>query len=109
MDVVSFAKLFRLIGLQSSNLLNQRNLGNEIGLDQRTISRYLEILETTFHVNQLTPWFSNIRKRLIKTSKIYMNDSGYASYLHGITTPDLLAKSPYYGAIFETWLWAELR
>lgn len=109
LDVVSFAKLFRLIGLQSSNLLNQKNLGNEIGLDQRTISRYLEILETTFQVNLLTPWFSNTRKRLIKTSKIYMNDSGYASYLHGITTPDLLPKSPYYGAIFETWLWAELR
>ncbi|WP_419235338.1 ATP-binding protein [Rickettsia endosymbiont of Nabis limbatus] len=109
LDVVSFARLFRLIGLQSSNLLNQKNLGNEIGLDQRTISRYLEILETTFQINQLTPWFSNTRKRLIKTSKFYMNDSGYASYLQGITTPDLLPKSPYYGGIFETWLWAELR
>lgn len=109
LDVVSFAKLFRLIGLQSGNLLNQKNLSIEIGLDQRTISRYLEILETTFQVNQLTPWFSNTRKRLIKTSKIYMNDSGYASYLNGITTPNLLLNSPYYGTIFETWLWAELR
>lgn len=109
LDVVSFAKLFRLIGLQSGNLLNQKNLSIEIGLDQRTISRYLEILETTFQVNQLTPWFSNTRKRLIKTSKIYMNDSGYASYLNGITSPNLLLNSPYYGTIFETWLWAELR
>lgn len=98
-----------MIGLQSGNLLNQKNLSIEIGLDQRTISRYLEILETTFQVNQLTPWFSNTRKRLIKTSKIYMNDSGYASYLNGITSPNLLLNSPYYGTIFETWLWAELR
>ncbi|WP_218460567.1 ATP-binding protein [Rickettsia sp. TH2014] len=109
LDVVSFAKLFRLVGLQSGNLLNQKNLSIEIGLDQRTISRYLEILETTFQVNQLAPWFSNTRKRLVKTSKIYMNDSGYASYLNGITTPNLLLNSPYYGTIFETWLWAELR
>lgn len=109
LDIVSFAKLFRLAGLQSSNLLNQKNLGIEVGLDQRTISRYLEILETTFQINRLMPWFSNTRKRLIKTSKIYMNDSGYASYINGITTPDMLQKSPYYGAIFETWLWAELR
>lgn len=109
LDVVSFAKLFRMIGLQSGNLLNQKNLSIEIGLDQRTISRYLEILETTFQINQLTPWFSNTRKRLIKTSKVYMNDSGYASYLNGIATPNLLLNSPYYGTIFETWLWAELR
>ncbi|XVN42008.1 MAG: DUF4143 domain-containing protein [Rickettsia endosymbiont of Argas persicus] len=73
-----------------------------MGSDQRTISRYLEILETTFQVNQLTPWFSNSRKRLIKTPKIYMNDSGYALYLNGIITSDLLLKSPHYGAIFET-------
>ncbi len=109
LDVVSFAKLFRLIGLQTGNLLNQRSLSTEVGLDQRTVARYLEILEMTFQANQLRPWFSNIRKRLIKTPKIYLNDSGQASYLNGIMNIDILRKNPHFGALFETWVWSELR
>ncbi len=109
LDVVSFSKLFHLAGLQTGNLLNQRTLSVEMGLDQRTVARYFEILEMTFQVQTLTPWFSNIRKRLIKTPKIYANDSGQASYLMGIASPDHLMTHPGFGALLETWVWAEIR
>lgn len=109
LDVVSFAQLFRLVGLQTGNLLNHKNLAGEIGLDQRTVTRYLEILEMTFQASHLTPWFSNTRKRLIKTPKIYFHDAGQATYLSGIDTPVSLSTNPHFGAIFETWVWAELR
>jgi len=109
LDVVFFAKLFRLIGLQTGNLLNQRNLSTEVGLDQRTVARYLEILEITFQASPLRPWFSNTRKRLIKTPKIYLNDSGQACYLNGIMNKENLKSNPYFGSLFETWVWAELR
>lgn len=109
LNVVLFSKLFRLVGLQTGNLLNQKKLSVEIGLDQRTIARYLEILEMTYQASQLSPWFSNTRKRLIKTPKIYLHDSGQACYLSGILNSISLKTHSYYGAIFETWVWSELR
>jgi predicted AAA+ superfamily ATPase len=109
LDVVSFGKLFRLVGLQSGSLMNVKNLCTEVGLDQRTVARYLEILEITFQVHQLQPWFSNIRKRLIKTPKVYMNDSGQMTYLAGIGQPDLLLDHHQWGHLAETWAWSEIR
>lgn len=109
LDVVSFAKFFRLIGLQTGNLLNQKKLSAAMGLDQRTVVRYLEILEMTYQASQLHPWFSNVRKRLIKTPKIYLNDAGQACYLNGIMSIDSLRKNVYFGSLFETWVWSELR
>ncbi len=109
LDIVSFSKLFHLAGLQTGSLLNQKNLSIEVGLDQRTVSRYLEILEITFQVHTLTPWFANTRKRLIKTPKVYTNDSGQASYLMGISSPDNLISHPSFGGLLETWAWSEIR
>lgn len=109
LDVVLFGKLFRLVGLQSGNLMNYKNLALEIGLDQRTVSRYMEILEITFQTNQLHPWFTNTRKRLIKTPKVYLNDSGHLCHLEGIENSSNLAYHPKWGHFLETWIWAELR
>jgi predicted AAA+ superfamily ATPase len=110
LDVVSFSKLFRLAGVQSGNLLNYNTLGVEAGLDQRTVARYIEILEITFQLNQLRPWFSNTHKRLVKTPKVYMNDTGQMSYLLGLMNSDEAQNHPQYvGSLVETWLWAELR
>ena len=109
LDVVSFGKLFRLVGLQSGSLMNVKSLCTEVGLDQRTVARYLEILEITFQMHQLHPWFSNIRKRLIKTPKMYMNDSGQMTYLEGIGQPDALLDHHQWGHLAETWVWSEIR
>jgi predicted AAA+ superfamily ATPase len=109
LESVSFHKLFRLLGLQTGSLMNQKSLGLEVGLDHRTVARYLEILEMTFQTNRLIPWFSNTRKRLIKTPKIYMNDSAQACHLMGIFQPSYLIDSKHWGYLLETWLWAEIR
>ncbi len=109
LDIVSFSKLLRLVGFITGNLLNIKNLSADIGIDQRTTARYLEILSITFQINLLNPWHSNIRKRLIKTPKVYLNDSGFACYLHGINGPDELLHHRHIGALAETWIWSELR
>ena len=109
LDVLSFARFFRLLGLQTGQLVNFKNLGVDVQLDQRTVARYLELLEITFQVNRLPPWSSNSRKQLIKTPKVYMNDSGQASYLAGMLQPHSLSTHPAFGALFETWVWGELR
>lgn len=108
-DVVAFGKLVRLAGLQTANLLNVHNLAVDAGLDQRTAARYLEVMEVTFQAERLAPWQANVRKRLVKTPKLYLHDSGLACHLAGITRPEDLEGHPSAGALFETWARAELR
>ena len=108
-DVTSFNKVFRLASLQTGNLLNIKTLSMEIGLDQRTVNRYLDILAITFQNQLLLPWFSNTRKRLLKTPKIYATDSATACYVMGIHSEEQLEKHPHLGALLETWIFAELR
>lgn len=108
-DPVPFGKLLRLAALQTGGVLNVKNLGAEAGLDQRTAARYLGLLETSFQLNRLLPWFAHARKRLVKTPKIYVDDSGIACHLAGIDTPGRLEGHPMNGALLETWAWAELR
>lgn len=108
-DVVGFGKLVRLAGLRSANLLNNKNLAVDAGLDQRTAARYLELLEVTFHAERLAPWQANVRKRLVKTPKLYLRDSGLACHLAGVSGARDLGDHPGWGALFETWARAEIR
>jgi predicted AAA+ superfamily ATPase len=103
------SKLIRLLGLRTGNLLNVKNLASDIGIDQRTIARYIQLLELTFQINQLIPWHVNSHKRFVKTPKIYANDSGYACYLAGINDPDHLENHSMWVGLLETWVWAEIR
>lgn len=108
-DIISFAKLYTLLGLNTGNLVNLSELGMEAKLDHRTVTRYVEILELTFQLNLLKPWYSNDRKKYVKTPKVFVNDSGQACYLQGISDPKHLANHPALGALFETWVWSEIR
>lgn len=108
-DVIPFTKILRLAALRTGNLLVTANLAKDAALDQRTVVRYLGILELTFQCNHLMPWHANINKRLIKTPKIFCNDAALASYYCGITDIQQLSTSPFLGALTETWIWSELR
>ena len=66
-----------------------------------TVSRYLDILAGTFMVRRLAPWFENIRKRQIKTSKIYFRDSGILHRLLGIPGMEQMVTHPKLGASWE--------
>ena len=81
----------------------------ECGLDQRTINRYLEILNITFQISILQPFFANIQKRLVKTPKVFVNDSGYACFTAGFEQIENLSKGNAFGHLLETWVYAELR
>jgi predicted AAA+ superfamily ATPase len=109
LDVVSFSKCFKLLGPRTGNLANYKNLAVDVQLDQRTIARYIEILEVTFQMTLLRPWFVNTTKRLIKTPKVYVNDSGLACSLVGIGDSFLEGTTEVPGALYETWFFSELR
>ena len=74
----------RMLSLQHGQILNQTVLGNSLGVTGPTIRHYLEILQGSFHFRILEPWLANPMKRLIKTPKVYVRDSGVFHALSGV-------------------------
>ncbi len=81
--------------------LNTAELGRAVSLDQKTASRYVDILAGAFLVRRLPPWFENTGKRLVKASKIYLRDSGVLHALLGLRTPTEVRSHPRLGASWE--------
>jgi len=82
-------------------ILNYSELGRSFGASDMTVRRYLDILAGTFMVRLLMPWHTNTRKRLIKSPKLYLRDSGLAHCLWGIETGRELTGHPKLGASWE--------
>ena len=80
---------------------NASELGKSLGVADTTVSRYLDVLTGTFMVRRLTPWFENIKKRQIKTPKIYFRDSGILHRLLGIPAMEQMVTHPKLGASWE--------
>lgn len=80
---------------------NASELGKSLGVADTTVSRYLDILAGTFMVRRLPPWFENIKKRQIKTPKIYFRDSGILHRLLGIPALEQMVTHPKLGASWE--------
>lgn len=100
-DLRSFRIFLQLCAGRVGQLFNQTALANEVGVDQKTIKRWLSILETGFVGFTLTPYFKNFSKRLIKTPKFYFYDTGLACSLLGIRTAEELSTHYLKGALFE--------
>ena len=82
-------------------VLNAAELGRAISVDQKSASRYVDILAGTFLVRRLPPWFENVGKRLVKAPKIYLRDSGLLHALLGLRTPAEVLSHPRFGLSWE--------
>ena len=80
----AMARLFRMLAHHSAKLVNFSQLGGQVGLDDKTARRYVLILEQLFLVRRLEPWFRNRVKRLVKTPKVHLLDSGILGASIGI-------------------------
>ncbi len=107
-DLETFTRFVRLCAGRTGQILNLQSLGNDCGIDSKTAKRWLSILETSFIIKLLNPYYKNFNKRLIKSPKLYFLDSGLICYLLGIHKPDELLMHSARGAIFESWVIAEL-
>lgn len=85
--LVEFRRLMRATCLRLGNLVNQTELGRDVGLPQPTVHRYLAMLETSYQLVRLPAYAVNRTKRLIKAPKVYWSDPGMALYLSGELTP----------------------
>lgn len=83
------------------NIINHSELGRSLQISDNTIRHYVDILESTFMVRVLRPWFSNTSKRLVKSPKIYLTDSGLFHRLQSIDNPSALEAHPKLGASWE--------
>lgn len=107
-NLEAFTRFVRLCAGRTGQILNLQSLGNDCGIDSKTVKRWLSILETSFVIKILWPYYKNFSKRLIKSPKLYFLDSGLLCYLLGIRTPDELILHSSRGAIFESWVISEL-
>ena len=107
-DLVTFRRFLALVASRHGQVLNKSDLAAPLGLSVPSIGRWLSILEATAQVLIIPPYFENLGKRLIKSPKIYIADSGLACHLLGIETESELKKSPFYGALFEGLIASEI-
>jgi len=96
-----FEKFVRLLAGRTGCLLNYNSIANDVGVTQPTIRKWVSLLEASFIVFLLPPFFKNIRRRLVKTPKLYFHDVGLATYLLGIENIHQLKTHPLRGKLFE--------
>ena len=103
-DLTALRTLLRLASLRTGQLLSPSQLGRDAKLKAITTSRYLSLFEASFLVNQIPPYLGNRASRLIKSPKLYLGDSGLASYMSGLEISSSIRDDPLYGALYETYV-----
>jgi predicted AAA+ superfamily ATPase len=107
-DLATFRRFLGLLATRHGQVLNKSDLAAPLGMSVPGIGRWLSILEATCQILVVPPWFENMGRRLIKSPRIYVTDSGLACHLLGIETAAELEKSPFLGALFEGFIAAEI-
>ena len=106
-DLSKFEIFLKLCAGRTGQILNLTSLGNDCGVNQGTIKSWISVLEASFLIKLLRPYYRNFNKRLIKSPKIYFLDTGLICFLLDIRNPDQLATHPLKGAIFESYVVSE--
>jgi len=104
-----FERFLRACALRSANLLNKADLARDVGIAPSTATQWLSMLEASGQVVLLEPWFSNRTKSIVKSPKLYLADTGLLCSLLNIQSEDALRRSPSAGAVWETFVFAQLR
>ncbi len=103
-----FEQFIRLLAVRNAQMLDMADISNSLGVSSKTVASWISVLETSGQITLLQPWFGNVGKRIVKTPKVYFNDTGLLCWLLGIEKTKLKT-SPFAGSIFETAVFAELR
>lgn len=107
-DSIAFLRFLRAAAARTGQLLNIADLARDTDVAPNTAKSWLSILEASGLVYLLQPWHNNVTKRLVKTPKLYFLDTGLCAYLTQWSSPQTLESGAMAGAIFETWVIAEL-
>ncbi|SRR5579883_90963 len=100
-DLNQFHTFMKLCAGRIGQVLNLTNLGNDVGVSTQTVRQWLLLLEASYLIVRLTPYFENFGKRIIKSPKLYFTDVGLATFLLDIENTSQLARDPLRGNLFE--------
>lgn len=103
-DPLFLRRLLTMLAHAQGGMLNASSLGASLGVSHHTIARHLDILEQTFIIRRLPPFFRNVGKRLVKAPKVYLRDSGLLHHLLNLGTLDEVRNHPVHGASWETFV-----
>ena len=97
-----FERFLRICATQSGQLLNYAAVASDLGVASTTVKSWISILEASNQIILLEPWFGNLRKRMVKTPKLYFRDTGLMAFLLGFDSAEALAQTATIGAVWET-------
>jgi hypothetical protein len=107
-DLLAFSGFLKLCAGRTGQEINLSSMGNDAGISHNTARAWLSVLETSYIIHRLPAWHGNIRKQVVKAPKLHFLDSGVACHLLGIRELEQLRHHPLRGALFESWVVAEL-
>lgn len=107
-NLAQFTKLLRLCAGRTGQILNMTSLANDSGIDQKTVTAWLGILQSSFIIYLLKPYHGNFNKRIIKAPKLYFYDTGVACSLLGINNAKQITTHAVKGSLFENMIVSEL-
>jgi predicted AAA+ superfamily ATPase len=96
-----FESFLKLLAGRAGQVINHASLANDVGVDAKSIRNWLSILEASFIVFKLPPYYRNFGKRLVKSPKYYFTDTGLLCFLLGIHTPEQVERDPLVGNLYE--------
>lgn len=107
-DLTLFRRFMSLCAGRTGQILNMNDIGNNLGIDNKTVRQWLSVLESSYIIYLLPPFYNNFSKRVTKTPKLYFYDTGVASYLLNIRSANDLRNHFAKGALFENFIINEL-
>ena len=107
-DLSLFQRFLVLLAGRVGQVVNFSSLSNDVGVSATTLKNWLNVLKASYVVFELPPFFQNIRKRVIKSTKIYFVDAGLAAFLLGIHTEEQASRDPLRGNLYENLVISEI-
>ena len=105
---VTFMNFMKYVALRTGCQIDYNEISRSVGIDARTVKGWLSILETSGIIKLIHPYMSNVSDRIIKSSKLYFMDTGLCSYLCGMPSSEILERSAFAGAFYETYVVSEI-
>lgn len=107
-DLTQFQQFLTLLAGRTGQIVNYTSLGNDTGLSAVSVKKWISILKASFVVFELPPFFENIKKRIVKSPKIYFTDTGLLCHLLGIETREQAQRDPLRGGLYENFVILEV-
>jgi predicted AAA+ superfamily ATPase len=107
-DIRDFRRFIQMLASRVAQIINMSEVGRDIGVSVPTVKKWISVLEASYIIFLLPPFYNNLGRRIVKSPKLYFFDSGLVSYLTGVRNETLFKRGPLYGPLFENYVVSEI-